>query len=129
MPTNIAEYFSDELIDWTNAINFYTGEMEQVKDKLGEIIRRNSIVDIAEKVEEHQNLLDDVSNKFTRLQFDFKDQDEALRRNGNFVEDTLLDLKTEEQQNRLRNLMQETEKEYIDVKFICGKFILGTLKK
>jgi hypothetical protein len=129
MPTNIAEYYTEELIGWTNAIHFYTEEMDQMEEKLAEIIRRNSIIDIAEKVEEQQIFLDEVSEKFSRLLFEFKDQEALLKKNGTFIEDNLIDPKTEDTQTDLRRKMKEMEKEYIDVKFNCAGFLLGTLKK
>ena len=68
MPTNIAEYYISELLDWNNAIIFYNEEMEEIEQKLAEVISRNSIVGIAEKVEFQQTLLNDVSDKFYKLQ-------------------------------------------------------------
>ncbi len=129
MATNIAEYYIEELIGWTNAIHFYTEETDQLEEKLAEIIRKNSITDIAEKVEAQQLFLDEVSEKFSRLLFEFKDQEALLKKDGEFKEDNLIDPKTEDTQTDLRRKMKEMEKEYIDVKFNCANFLLGTLKK
>jgi len=129
MATNIAEYYTEELIGWTNSIHFYTEEIDQIEEKLAEIIRRNSITDIAEKVEAQQIFLDEVSEKFSRLLFEFKDQEALLKKDGKFKEDNLIDLKTEDTQTDLRRKMKEMEKDYIDVKFNCANFLLGTLKK
>jgi hypothetical protein len=129
MATNIAEYYTEELIGWTNSIHFYTEEIDQIEEKLAEIIRRNSITDIAEKVEAQQIFLDEVSEKFSRLLFEFKDQEALLKKDGEFKEDNLIDLKTEDTQTDLRRKMKEMEKDYIDVKFNCANFLLGTLKK
>ena len=129
MATNIAEYYTEELIGWTNSIHFYTEEIDQIEEKLAEIIRRNSITDIAEKVEAQQIFLDEVSEKFSRLLFEFKDQEVLLKKDGEFKEDNLIDLKTEDTQTDLRRKMKEMEKDYIDVKFNCANFLLGTLKK
>jgi hypothetical protein len=129
MATNIAEYYTEELIGWTNSIHFYTEEIDQMEEKLAEIIRRNSITDIAEKVEAQQFFLDEVSEKFSRLLFEFKDQEALLKKDGEFKEDNLIDLKIEDTQTDLRRNMKEMEKDYIDVKFNCANFLLGTLKK
>lgn len=129
MATNIAEYYLDELIGWTNTIHFYTEEIDQMEEKLAEIIRRNSITDLAEKVEAQQIFLDEVSENFSRLLFKFKDQEALLKKGGEFNEDNLIDPKTEDIQTDLRRKMKEMEKEYIDVKFNCAGFLLGTLKK
>ena len=129
MPANIAEYYTEELMGWTGTIQFYSGEMDLLEERLAEIIRRNSITGIAEKVEAQQTLLDELSQKFSRLLFAFKDQEELLKKNGAFLEDHAMDPQTEANQTDLRRRMKETEKEYIDVKFNCANFLLETLKK
>ena len=104
MPTNIAEYYIEELIGWTNTIHFYTEEIDQMEEKLAEIIRRNSITDLAEKVEAQQIFLDEVSEKFSRLLFKFKDQEALLKKGGEFKEDNLIDPKTEDTKTELRRI-------------------------
>ncbi len=62
MPNTIAEYYKDELVDWNNSILFHNKEMQEMTQKLAEVIRRNSIVGIGEKVEAHQVLLNRLSD-------------------------------------------------------------------
>jgi hypothetical protein len=80
-------------------------------------------------VEAQQIFLDEVSEKFSRLLFEFKDQEALLKKDGEFKEDNLIDPKTDDTQTDLRRKMKEMEKDYIDVKFNCANFLLGTLKK
>jgi hypothetical protein len=68
MPQTIAGYYKDELTDWKRLITFYNSEMEQLARKLGEVIQRNTIPDIAAKVEAQQDSLNTAANKFYRLQ-------------------------------------------------------------
>jgi hypothetical protein len=103
--------------------------MEELERKLGEVIRRNSIVGIAEKVEAHQDLLNGLSDRFYKLQIEIEQQEAALKTDSTLIDDTLINDKTEKQQAELRRKMQAAVKEYIDVKFDCNNFLSGTLKK
>jgi len=129
MATTISEYYTDELLDWNNSIVFYKNEMDEFTQKLGEVIRRNSIVGIAERVEEHQTLLNKVGDKFYRIQIDIQQQGQALKSDSTLLDDRLINTETEKRQVELRSKMQAAEKEYIDVKFTCYNFLSGTLKK
>lgn len=129
MATTIAEYYTDELIDWNNTIAFRNKEIHDFSQKLEEVIRRDSIVDIAKKVETHQTLLNQSADKFYEIQKAIQQQEAALKTNSTFLDDTLISSETEKQQTGLRVMMQAAEKEYIDAKFDCHNFLSGTLKK
>jgi hypothetical protein len=129
MPTTIAEYYSDELVDWNDSIQHYNEELDGLETKLEEVIRRNSIIGIAEKVEAHQFLINQVSDKFYALLLAFKKQEDAIRKDSTFLDDSLIDREIENQQADLRRQMQAAEKEVIDVKFDCYNFLSGILKK
>jgi len=129
MAITISEYYTDELLDWNNSIVFYKNEMDEFTQKLGEVIRRNSIVGIAERVEEHQTLLNKVGDKFYRIQIEIQQQGQALKSDSTLLDDRLINTETEKRQVELRSKMQAAEKEYIDVKFTCYNFLSGTLKK
>lgn len=129
MPNTIAEYYTDELDEWNNAIIFYNSEMDEFEHKLAEVISRNSIVGIAEKVEAHQNLLNQVSEKFYKLEMEIQEQQESLKTDSTLIDNTLINDAIEKRQMELRQKIQATEKEYIDIKFDCYNFLSGTLKK
>jgi uncharacterized protein (DUF342 family) len=129
MPTTIAEYYSDELVDWNDSIQHYNEELDGLETKLEEVIRRNSIIGIAEKVEAHQTLINDVSDKLYVLLLDFKKQDSSIKKNNTFIDDSLVNEEIENKQADLRQQMQAAEKEVIDVKFDCYNFLSGILKK
>jgi len=129
MATTIAEYYTDELIKWNNAVVFYNNEIHEFSQKLEEVIRRNSIVGIAKKVEAHQTLLNQSADKFSSLQKAIQQQEAALKTDSTLVDDTLMNNETEKRQTGLRIMMQAAEKEYIDVKFDCYNLLSGTLKK
>jgi hypothetical protein len=129
MPNTIAEYYKDELIDWNNSILFHNKEMQEMTQKLAEVIRRNSIEGIGEKVEAHQALLNHLSDAFYQLQLSIQEQHASLKTDSRLIDDTLVGGETERRQNDIRRRMQETVKAYVDVKFNCYNFLSGTLRK
>jgi hypothetical protein len=129
MPNTIAEYYTDELLDWNNAILFYNAEMIGFENKLAEVIRRNSIAGIAAKVEAHQAMLNKLTDQFFKIQGKIRQQANALKHGNGFIDDATINKEIEMRQLELRSSMQTAEKEYIDVKFNCYEFLTGTLKK
>jgi superfamily II RNA helicase len=129
MATSLAKYYMDELVDWNRAIASYLEELNEFEIKLGEVIQRNTIPNIAAKVEEQQNKLNQVSGKFHSLPGLIQQQKIMLKTDNAFIEDALLTAETEKQQNELRRIMQQTEKEYIEKKHECNNFLSGTMKK
>ena len=129
MATSLAKYYMNELVDWNRAIASYLEELNEFELKLGEVIQRNTIPDIAAKVEDQQNKLNQVSGKFHSLPGLIQQQKIVLKTDNAFIEDALLTAETEKQQNELRRIMQQTEKEYIQKKHECNNFLSGTMKK
>ena len=129
MPSKIAEYYVVELLDWNNAVIFYNEEMEEIEQKLEDVISRNSIIGIADKVEVQQNLLNEVSDKFYKLQNDIQQQSNSLQLDGKLIDDTLISHDSEIRQFDIRQKMHAVEMEYVDKKFQCYNFLSGTLKK
>lgn len=129
MPNTIAEYYTDELLEWNHSIIFYINEIDELEQKLEAVIRRNSIVGIASKVEAHQILLNRLSDKFEKLQTEIQQQEEALKTDSTLLDNTSISNEIEKQQVELRRQMQAAEKGFIDIKFDCYNFLSGTLKK
>lgn len=129
MATTIAEYFLDELVDWNRLIVFYNNEVDEFESKLGEVIQRNTIPNIAAKVENEQKKLNVVSGKFYKLQAQIKQQESSLKTDSTLIEDAQIKAEIEQHQNELRRSMQQIEKEYIDVKYACYNFLSETLRK
>lgn len=129
MPNTIAVYYTDELMEWKRLITFYNVEMAELENKLAEVIQRNTIPNIAAKVENHQDKLNAASEKFSWLEVQIQQQEAALKTNSTLIDDTLINTETEKRQNELRRNMQQVEKEYIDARYECHNFLSGTLKK
>ncbi len=128
MPNTVAEYYTDELIGWQDSIDFYNDEMSDLEEKLSDVISRNSIVGIAEKVENQQRKLNTVSAAFYRLREKLEQQEARLKTDHTFIDNTLVDTSIEKQQMELRQTMHQAEKDYIDTKYDCYQFLSGTLK-
>ena len=129
MATTISQHYTDELLDWEQSISFYNEEMDEIEQKMLDVIRRNCIVGIAKKVNDHQTLLHHLSFKFDRLQEEIKQQEAELKMDSALVDDAFINYETEKLQAELRSKMQAAEKEYIDVKFECYNFLSETFKK
>jgi hypothetical protein len=128
MATTIAKYYTDELLNWNDTIIFYNEEMTDLTKKFAEVIQRNSIEGIAEKVEALQDQLNGLSDRFYKLQIQIDQQQQALKTDSTFIDNGSIDEKVEERQLQLRNKMQAAEKKYIDVKFTCNNFLSRTLR-
>lgn len=129
MPTTIAKYYKDELIDWNNAIIFYRNEINEFGLKLEEVIRRNSIVGIAQKVEAYQVLLNQAADKFYRLQIEIQQQETSLRTDSTLIDNSGINDEINNRQVELRQKMHEAERKYSDVKFDCSNFLSEVLHK
>lgn len=123
MPATVATYYFDELEDWSHSIDFCNEELAELTEQLGEVIRRNSIVDIASKVENQQAALDTISGLFHKLQVQIQEQETALKSETTPAENKVINDKTVLNQDMLRRNMQAAEKEFIDVKYNCHHFL------
>ena len=129
MATSKAEYFIDEMTDWKRTIAFHVNEIYGLTIRLAEVIQRNSIPDIAAKVEKHQHKLNDISNTFQRLQILLRRQEASLKTDANLIDDSQIKTETEEFQNDLRKKVHEIEKKFIDTKNDCRSFLAGIYSK
>ena len=129
MATFLAEYYTDELIDWNRTIAFYDHEMGEFGKKLAEVVQRNTIPNIAAKVEVEQNKFNTVAQKFYKLQSLIHQQTVSLKTDSTLIDDSLIKSGTEQQQNEIRRTMQQIEREFIDTKYTCSEFLSETLKK
>lgn len=129
MPTIVTSHFSNELNDWNHAIEFYYEEMEGLTRQLGEVISRNSIIGIAAKVEAEQEIVNQARKQFEEIQDDINEQLEQIHSDDSLIEDQGVTEEMKQKQSSLRQQMREAEKNYVDVKFNCYRFLSDTLKK
>ena len=129
MSKKIAEYFLAELISWEQSIDFYKEEIVNLGLQLDEIIQRNSIVDIAAKVEAHQVLLNEILDRFNKISVEIYTQKKIIQPHSEVLPDIDLTNQIRYFQDNVRSLVQNAEKDYIDVKYFCYDFLSETLNK
>ena len=124
-----AGYFIDEILDWKRTIAFHIDEIYGLTGKLAELVRRNSIPNLAARVEKHQAKLDGLSKKFSMLLLQFRRQEAMLKTDSELLDDSKIKPETESYQKDIRQMLHDTQKEFIDVKNNCQSFLAGFYNK
>lgn len=123
MNTEISKHFSAQLQDWIDAIYFDLGLSSRLSDRLEEVIRRNTIVGIADKVEVYQNQLHDVERKLYIIEEKINQQKSLISNDGIEFDNAEIDQNTRHQQMQLSRKMKRVENEFIRAKFDCNTFL------
>lgn len=127
MNTTVAGYYVDELAHWIRQIQFYNNEIAGFGTKLEEVIQRNTIPHIAEKVEAQQSSLNKVLGQFKILHAAIEAQHDRLKTDHALIDNRQIDENTNETQNQLRQQMEQAEKFYLEVKYSCYHFLSESL--
>jgi len=126
---NRKTFYLDELSEWGEHIDYYHQECAEIESKLYELIRRNSIPDIAAMVEARLEALSSISAQFITLEGEIAHLEELFSMNGSSNRfENGVDASTERRQDALRNNMQAAEKNYIDTRYECHQFLSDMLK-
>jgi hypothetical protein len=129
MTHSVSDYYLSELNDWARSIEFYEEEIEEMEDKLMEVIHQNTIPNLAANAEHFMNTLNNQKINFQLLEQEIEEQEKVLLSNDIPVGKETIKPKTKVQQNTIREKMQEAEKSYIDTKYSCYNFLSGLLNK
>lgn len=129
MAKKIAEYYINELSDWIKSASSYLDEIIVIEQRLEDIVKRNTIVDIAAKVEVHQLMLDKMTGKFNKLKEDLLKQRNELTENDQPLTNEKITEEIELKMKMASLNYTQTEKEYIDIKYFCNSFLIEMLKK
>ena len=129
MSKKIASFYEDELNRFTLSISFYLEEILKIENSLDGIVRRNSIVGIAAKVEVHQLMLNKVSDKLKLLLDELRSFKVVLKPNGVLLKNDAITKEMENQIKIMSTSFKNTEQEYTDVKYYCNNFLDEMLKK
>jgi hypothetical protein len=123
MPTTIAEHFMDELSGWNDAIDYYNEEIEEFEKRLSDLVNRNTIPHLAENAEFfwYHFLLQKQS--FLLLKNQFLIMQTKLSKNETPITNDSITEQLKVDQTSLREKMKQTEKNYIDLKFDCQRFL------
>jgi hypothetical protein len=129
MSKKITSFYDDELNIKKVSLLFYLDEINKLEKSLNEIIMRNSIVDIAAKVEVHQLLLSKMTNKFNGCLTEIKQQKLDIRKDDELISDKEVTKLIENQMSLFSINFKHLEQEYIDIKYYCNNFLEEMLKK
>ncbi|HVZ57109.1 MAG TPA: hypothetical protein VG870_10660, partial [Chitinophagaceae bacterium] len=108
---------------------FYGEELEEIEDRLEEVIRRDSIPHLAARVEEQQSAMDSYTEAFHAIGMRFGAQERELRRDDGFLDDEDIGQDVERKQNDLRREMQKLERRFVDGKHQCQNFLSNLFRK
>jgi hypothetical protein len=108
MNTEISKHFSAQLQDWIDAIYFDLGLSSRLSDRLEEVIRRNTIVGIADKVEVYQNQLHEVERKLYIIEEKINQQKSLISKNGIEFDNAEIDQAIEEYKVFYKEKLEES---------------------
>ena len=129
MRKKIASFYNEELNSWIDAINYIFIEIAELEKRLEDIVSRNSIVDIAAKVEVHQLILNKSKGTCVSLKDEFLKQKAMLIVNKKLLADNMVTKEIEKSMRDYSLKIKQLEKQFIDVKYICNEFLSDMLKK
>ena len=129
MAKKLTLYYDDELNSWIESIQFYIGEIQALGNRLDAIVTRNSIVDIAAKVEVHQLLLNKVNKKLVDLLLEIKKQHANIQKQKKENPEAAAQKTLEKEVKKMALVFKKLEREYVDIKYYCNEFLTDILKK
>ena len=129
MTTSIAEYYLNELNDWSNLINFHLEEIEESQERLNEILHLNSVPNLAAKVEHYLNQLFLARQTQVSLKNHIHSQEKKLHKENAPVTNDEVTEDLEKYQKELRTARHTAEKEYLDIKYASDEFIAQTVNQ
>jgi hypothetical protein len=129
MPTSIAEYYINELNDWEDAIALHTEVIEELEEWLKEVLRNNTVVNLAGKVEHYLNNLFLTKQNLGMLKTKILEGEEKLYTGEIPISNEQITEEIKSQQNEFRKNLYSLERQYLDIKFECEDFLAATVTK
>lgn len=123
MTTSIAEYYLDELYDWETSIDRYVEEIDDAEEWLKDVLRFNTIPDLAAKVEKHINQLFMSKQNLLYLKTFVQSFEKTLYKESAPVSNENITEDKKEKQKQLRTDMHSVEKEFLEATYKCDDFL------
>lgn len=123
MTTSIAEYYLDELYDWKTTIDLYVEGITDAEERLKDVLRFNTVPDLAAKVEKYISQLFMSKQNLLYLRTFVQSFEKKLFEEHTPVSDENITDDMKEKQNQLRKDMHSVEKEYLEVKYNTDDFL------
>ncbi len=129
MPISNAVRLNNQLVIWAKAMATHLKYIISMEKKLEKIIQRNSIADIAAKVEFHQTLIEKMTVKIEAMLRRIQEQKKSLFYKNEFISDDEITDQIISQQNNLLEYFNKTEKEFSEIKYYCVTFLSEIYRK
>ena len=127
MATSIAEFYINELDDWEDSIQLHLERISESEERLNEILRYNTIPNLAANVEHHINQLFLLRQNLADIDRQISFLQQKLYKEEAPVRDDLVTDEVKRQQNELRDNVYKVEKESLEVKHASDVFIASTI--
>ncbi|ULQ57751.1 hypothetical protein KJS94_06010 [Flavihumibacter rivuli] len=123
MPNSIINHYHEELEDWHNTIEFYSGEIEGFEASLSDLIHSNTIPHLAENAEYFLNQFSGLRSEFGGIGMELAAQEARLEEKEKMEQDVKYASQVTQQQNTLRDRMKTVEQHFIELKYSCQQFL------
>jgi hypothetical protein len=120
--------YQNELNQWLQGITAHFDEIHSIELNLSAIISRNSITDIAAKVEVYQLMLDKIKKRLQLVEDQLKEVRGKISSSELDTKDQSMVMNIRQQFNFMGTEVKKTEHEYDDVRYYCQHFIEETLR-
>jgi hypothetical protein len=121
-----AKQMQSEIETWLRVIDFLSAENVNLKNRLSEVIQNDVSIEILEQIENYQNNFLTKDTVLALLAKDIKEFKKSLEREDLSDKDSVNRLFSI--QNKLRDDVGKTEREFINIRSGFNKFLLGILK-
>lgn len=129
MSKKISAFYNDEANSWITSLNFYEEEIKSIEQEMDDIISRNSVINIAAKVEVHQIILNKILAKLLVQQKNIIEFIGHLKVENELIEDQQVTDHLEQEMRLLALGFKLFEQEFIDIKYHCNLFLIDILKR
>ena len=128
MTTSIAEYYLNELYDWKSANDLYIEEVEESEEWLELLLKFDTVLAFAAKVEHHLNQLFLSKENLLQLRSGNQSDEKRLYKDQTPVFDEFITDEIKIQHKQLRLEVHRIEKEYLDTKYERDAFLADAIE-
>jgi DNA repair ATPase RecN len=127
MTNSIAGYYINELEGWKEILDFNMENIDEMYKEVKEILRSNTIINLAEKVQYHLSQLQASKENLAKLHSKLNEYEKKFYPEQRAVTNDSITKGMKAYQQQLRREMHQLEKEYVDVKYDCDRFLADTI--
>ena len=127
MTNSIAEYYINELDDWKDLVDFNLEEIDELEEWLQEILNYDSLPILAATVEHNLTQLVLLKQNLHQLKDEMQSLEGKLYKGQTPVDNETVTEEISKHQNSLRDSMNSIEKQYLDIKYACDRFVADTI--